>query len=225
MAASLLPPSDTNNGVEQQQLVQDCLERLRQQQIRTVAFDMDLTAVAQHSRGRLPRQLLEQFLDQAVEPFVQLVPALHRAGWNIAITTHSDEQEFGLLLNRLQNIRRETHIMGDELVAALLRRHFEETIVNDILVVAYNPRARGTTHSETNRIKRYHMRRVQEHFGLEAPHEILLLDDTWAVVKDCREHCGVRAIHVDCSTGLQWLDVLRLGTGRETEQQQPQNQT
>jgi len=211
-----------------------CLALLRREKIRCVALDMDCTAVAQHSRGRLRRgKPLEAFLSRATPAFVALVPALHRhGGFCIAVTTHSDEAEFEDTSKRADDgssrIHRDTHILGEELVTALLERYFTPEIVRDVCIVAYNPRVRRggmTDDDERNKIKRYHMRQLQEHPWSGGggqrplqPSEIVLWDDTDAVVRDCREHCGVRAVQVlDPDKGLQWSDVMRLGTDQETK--------
>ena len=200
-------------------MVRDCIALLHRQKIRCVAFDMDLTAVARHSRGRLRRvDLQHEYLDYAVPPFVELVPALHAAGIHVAITTHSDEAEFQCIPNS-RSIHRSTHILGHELVQALLQRHVPDSNVRrDIFIVAYNPRVREDT-SRKYPHKRFHMERVRQHFAdLEHAHDILLLDDTLAVVRDCRQQCGVRAIQVSQpeTHGLQWSDIFRLGTSAET---------
>jgi len=205
-------------------IVQRCVQRLQREGIRCVAFDMDLTAVAQHSRGRLRRDQhhLDAYLGKAVPAFVELVPALLAANIHVAVTTHSDQAE--------QCSNNNNIILGDELVRALLERYFAPTTgaVQQILVVAYNPRARGTLNCPHNKLKRHHMRCVREHFfanlqdkddDSSAATTILLLDDTAAVVRDCRAHCGVRAIQVaDPARGLQWSDLLRLGTRAETNE-------
>ena len=216
------PPPQQQQQQQQQAMVRDCIALLHAQAIRCVAFDMDFTAVARHSRGRLRRDRLQhEYLDYAVPPFVALVPALHAAGIHVAITTHSDEAEFD---NNNGGIHRSTHILGHELVQALLERHVPDPDVRrDILIVAYNPRVREESHDYPH--KRFHMHRVRQHFAdLDENHEddaapqILLLDDTAAVVRDCRQHCHVRAIQVSQpeTYGLQWSDIFRLGTSAET---------
>lgn len=82
------------------------IQVLRQRGFRVVAFDMDLTAVAMHSRGRLRRDKLNHYLEQATSDFVRLIPALFAEGFSLAIATHSDEAEFG------NDVKRETHILG-----------------------------------------------------------------------------------------------------------------
>ena len=222
---SSTPPQEQQQ--QQQAIVRDCIALLHAQAIRCVAFDMDFTAVARHSRGRLRRDCLQhEYLDYAVPPFVALVPALHAAGIHVAITTHSDEAEFDSNNNNNNNnnggIRHSTHILGHELVQALLQRHVPDPDVRrDILIVAYNPRVREESHDYPH--KRFHMHRVRQHFAdLDENHEdaapqILLLDDTAAVVRDCRQHCHVRAIQVSQpeTYALQWSDIFRLGTSAE----------
>ena len=193
--------------------IQNCIDILRQMSCKVVAFDMDQTAVAMHSRGRLRRDNLVDYMDKAVPPFVQLVPALHAAGFSLAIATHSDEAEFD---STAADITRGTHIMGNELVTALLHHHFPKDIVSAFCIVAYNPRVRGQIDSEENKIKRYHMRQLLEHFDdVDDVSHIVFFDDVPAVVQDCRDHCGVQAVQVDNpAAGLQWTDISQLLTTR-----------
>jgi hypothetical protein len=167
------------------------------------------------------------YLQAAAPPFVQLVPALHAAGFFLAIATHSDEAEYdtagstggtssAAAAAAAVGIHKETHILGHELATALLDRYFSAAIVAAFCIVAYNPRVRLGNGSadkevENHKVKRYHMRRLQEHFGVEDPSRILLLDDTPAVVQDCRDFCGVQAVLVQSAEkGLQWSDILQL---------------
>lgn len=179
------------------------LDLLHQHHIKVVAFDMDQTAVAQHSHGRLKRgQPLEQYLDRTTPCFKALVPQLHSHGIGLCIATLSDEAEFGGL------VQPTTHILGSELARAVVERNFDPSVAAAFLIVAYNPKARGRDgQMEHNRIKRCHMRTIQQHFQVD-PESIVFLDDTPQVVDDCRNHCGVRAILVDGRTGFQLSDLL-----------------
>ena len=55
-----------------------CIALLKTNGIEVVVFDMDLTAVAQHSRGCLKRTELSQYLDCATPAFQKLVPLLQK---------------------------------------------------------------------------------------------------------------------------------------------------
>src|SRR3569832_1535605 len=84
-----MPTNDASDRIDQ------AIALLRQHSIKVVTFDMDQTAVAMHSRGRLSRTKLDHYLDLATPDFVQLIPRLHREGFGLCIATHSDEAEFG----------------------------------------------------------------------------------------------------------------------------------
>jgi hypothetical protein len=194
-------------------IVKRCIHALSLQKlpVQVVAFDMDQTAVAVHSRGQLRRDQLHNYLDKAVTPFLRVVPALHAAGYCLAMATHSDEAEF----DATKGITPETHILGHELAMALLQRYFSSDVVAAFFIVAYNPRVRGDT--DENRVKRYHMRQLQAHFGIDDASRILFFDDTPGVVEDCRDHCGTQAVLVNAETGLQWSDFLQLGDIQRSE--------
>jgi hypothetical protein len=181
--------------------LQTCLTLLKTHGIKIVAFDMDFTAVAEHSRGKLARSDLESYLSRATSAFQQLVPLLHENKFGLAIATHSDEAEFG------GPIQPETHILGKELATALVERHFDSSISSSFFIVAYNPRVHPEDTVEENKIKRFHIRKLREQFGVDAE-EIIFFDDTLAVVADCSETLGVRAIHVNPVTGFCIEDMI-----------------
>ena len=184
------------------------MQLLHDNSIRVVVFDMDQTAVALHSRGRLKREQLLQFLENATPDFVRLVPDLYKHGFGLSIATHSDEQEF-TTGRHAALVNRKTHIMGEELAKALLDHCFAPDIASSFFIVAHNPRAHGQGKDPQNCIKRYHMREIQNHFSVEGK-EVLFFDDTPAVVEDCKSNCGgVQAVLVDPKKGFRLDDLLQ----------------
>jgi hypothetical protein len=179
MASNREPTDQDNMSVDK------CIDLLKSHKIKLIAFDMDQTAVAMHSRGKLRREELDEYIAKATPAFMKLVPALHAHKLYLAIATHSDEAEFG------GEIQPETHILGKELATALVNQAFSEDIASSFFVVAYNPRWHAEGQKEENKIKRYHMKELQRHFEVEAK-DILFLDDTPSVVEDCIQTCGVR---------------------------------
>jgi hypothetical protein len=166
---------------------------------------MDQTAVARHSQGRMKRGMpLEEFCSLATPAFREIVPALQAAGVGLAIATHSDELELTVKRHGLDPA---SYIIGSELVNAVLTTHFHDEVVTAFCIVAYNPKVRGTKHDEANKVKRYHMRCLQQWFGVEA-HEILFFDDIKHIVDDCAQACGVHAVLVDANVGFQFNDLL-----------------
>jgi hypothetical protein len=199
----------TKTKTKTEQDLDRCLELLQEHSIRLVVFDMDQTAVAAHSRGRLERSepAFSTFLNSATADFVRLIPRLFaQGGVNMAIATHSDTAEYGVVD---QQVVPETHILGEELARALVDHHFPAEMSSFIFIVAYNPRHRGAEGLlEDNRIKRHHMRVLTNHFQIQDPADILFFDDVQHVVEDCRETCGVRAVLVDPEVGFQLSDLI-----------------
>jgi hypothetical protein len=190
-----------DNHKKNEQVYLRCIDLLKSKGIKVVAFDMDQTAVSMHSRGRLRRgDPLDDFLGKVSNDFRNLVPLLHEHGFGLSIATHSDEAEFGGL------IKPETHILGSELASALIQRYFTSELVNTFFIVAYNPRARKDGNQEDNKLKRYHVRKLLQHFQVQ-PQEIVFFDDTPTVVNDCNR-CGLNAILVDANEGFQASDLL-----------------
>jgi hypothetical protein len=166
---------------------------------------MDQTAVARHSQGRMERGTpLEDFCGLATPAFLAMVPALHAAGVGLAIATHSDELELTIQRHRMDPA---THIIGSELANAVLTTHFHDDVVRAFHIVAYNPKVRSTKHDEANKVKRHHMKYLQQSFGVEA-HEILFFDDVPHIVEDCANVCGVHAVLVNAQVGFQYHDLL-----------------
>jgi hypothetical protein len=199
---------DSNSIKTEQGYLDRCMELLKEHSIRLVVFDMDQTAVAAHSRGRLERSEPEfsTFLNHATDDFVSLIPRLFAANISMAIATHSDAAEYGVIDVEVQL---ETHILGEELARALVDHHFPVDMSSAFFIVAYNPRHRGAEGLlEDNRIKRYHMRVLKDHFQVQDPTDILFFDDVHHVVEDCRETCGVRAVLVDPQVGFQLSDLI-----------------
>lgn len=177
---------------------QDYVALLQSKNIKVCVFDMDLTAVAAHSQGRLLRSDLEAYLLKATPDFLLLCSTLQEAGIGLATATHSDAAEYGGI------VQPETHILGTELAQALVDYHFSKE--NDFFLVAYNPRVRKVTDSR-DLIKRHHMRQILQHFTVQ-PEEVIFFDDIEGTVRDCCDYCRVRAIQVDETVGFQFKDLI-----------------
>lgn len=202
MATIADPHSCSHERLATIEQLDKCIQLLRETSIRLVVFDMDLTAVAAHSRGRLLREDLDEYVSKATPSFLALVPKLHENGFFVAIATHSDEAEFG------GEVQPDTHILGNELATALVERRFPPTISKEIFIVAYNPRVHQDHDPELDKVKRYHMRKLVEKFKVK-PSEIIFFDDTPEVVMDCKDNCGVvHSFQVDPSLGFQIQDLL-----------------
>lgn len=184
--------------------LEQCIELLRRQSIKLVVFDMDQTAVAAHSRGRLLRKDLQGFIDKATPAFRSLVPQLLHNGFSVAIATHSDEAEFSR-----PGIDRSTHILGKELATSMINGVFDKHQADSIFVVAYNPRFRSDGHLEENKVKRFHFRALQKHYAGVVNEEMVFFDDTPIVIEDCST-LGIRSILVDRSVGFQLSDLFKL---------------
>eukprot|EP00934_Nitzschia_sp_Nitz4_P002762 Nitzschia sp. Nitz4//scaffold1_size375055//307071//307497//NITZ4_000322-RA/size375055-processed-gene-0.164-mRNA-1//-1//CDS//3329541183//2752//frame0 len=89
--------------------IDECLACLQNHKVKLVAFDMDFTAVAAHSRGNLLRSKLDEYISKVSPAFLALVPRLYESGFYLGIATHSDEAQFD------DTVRRDTHILGEEL--------------------------------------------------------------------------------------------------------------
>ncbi len=195
---------ETTKETNTDDLVQQSIERLRERGIKVVIFDMDLTIVKQHSRGRMQRgEPLEVFLSLVSPDFVKLAPALHKQGFHLAIATHSDEAEYS------RRITPTMHILGDELAKTVLQRHLPPEVADSFFVVAYNPYARRNPFQTFfgDWAKRHHMNLIQNHYQVQ-PQEIVLFDDTLPIVMDCRRKCGIQAVQVSPLVGFTMKDIL-----------------
>ncbi len=90
---------------------------------------------------------------------------------------------------------------------SLLEKHFPPTISSSFFIIAYNPRVHPEDDLVQNKIKRHHMRKLQEHY-LGKPQEIIFFDDSLDVVADCKDTCEVMAFCVDPNFGFRVEDLL-----------------
>ena len=182
--------------------IDHCVHLLQKNGIKLVVFDMDLTAVSEHSRGQLLRSNVRDYVSKATPAFLAFVPKLQQHGFYLAIATHSDEAEFD------GPIQRDTHILGMELATRLVHDCFPMEVSSAFSIVAYNPRVHPEHDSELNKYKRYHMRVLLAKYGVQG-NEVAFFDDTLAVVDDCLNHCGIiHAVQVDDNIGFQIDDVI-----------------
>lgn len=196
---------DTNNNSNDDMLIQQCIDRLKARGVKVVIFDMDLTIVNQHSRGQLPRgEPLDLFLSKVSPDFVKLAPQLYANGFLLAIATHSDEAE------ARGKIQPATHILGEELAKTVLAAHLPVEVADSFYIVAYNP----YVHVSYLKMlfggawaKRHHMSLIQEHYQVK-PNEMLMIDDTIPIVKDCIKHCGVQGVTVNPLVGFRMTDIV-----------------
>lgn len=176
---------------------------------RVVAFDMDQCMVAAHSRGRLRRSQLGAFTSKLTRDFVLLAAACADAGLLLAVATHSDEKEYGLL-------RPQTHyIVGEDLVRAVL--HAAGLSESAFFIQAYNPAVRGTSRDAAMQNKKRHIRNIASHYAVD-PSACLLLDDDEGNVSNTDG--AFSAIRVDAATGLRagpaLLSLARLAQARSS---------
>jgi len=185
-------------------LLDQAIELIERHGVKVVAFDMDFTAVAAHSRGSLRRSCLDEYALKSTKSFREIVPRLHHLGIGVAIATHSDEAEF----SAARGVVPESHILGNELAVQVLKANFPPKIVETVKVVAYQPNVRPeAAHDESFLYKRFHMRELCEHFKVK-PGEILFFDDLRHIVDDCKRYCNVHAIQVDETRGFHLEDLI-----------------
>eukprot|EP01060_Flectonema_neradi_P005135 TRINITY_DN13409_c0_g1_i1.p1 TRINITY_DN13409_c0_g1~~TRINITY_DN13409_c0_g1_i1.p1 ORF type:complete len:210 (+),score=32.17 TRINITY_DN13409_c0_g1_i1:84-632(+) len=172
------------------------IQRLRQMNIKIVAFDMDQTAVRAHSMGRLRKDEFEGYAKMVSNDFMEVVPVLLEEGFKLAIATHSDVIEY------VGDIKPVSHLLGEHLVDRLLSELFPSHVKDNFFVVAYNPRRRLDT---TNLGKTYHIHKISDHY--KVPHsQIILFDDDEDNIIQTRGLCT--AIPVEPKVGFVYSNLL-----------------
>ena len=195
----------TTGGVEEKRKHAHFAKQLKQLDIRTVCFDMDQCAVRQHSYGRLERgDMLLKFVENATEDFIAIVPKLIACGVNVAITTHSDAQEY--IANNKPSTK---YIIGTDLVQAVLNHHFAPELVAKIFIYAWKARLHND-HRTENQHKKKHVRLASAHFN-HLPRHSILFDDLVRNV-DERGDEGWMAWRVNplrgfCIDTIDWKEV------------------
>mmetsp|Transcript_31412 Transcript_31412/g.76999 ORF Transcript_31412/g.76999 Transcript_31412/m.76999 type:complete len:278 (-) Transcript_31412:245-1078(-) len=167
---------------------------------KAVAFDMDQCLVAQHSKGCMPKEDLQGFLQRVTPDFKKLVPELHKRGVRLAIATHSDTHEYN------DSVTPATHILGEHLVEAVLEDAVPE-LRREFFVVAFNPYARFgpmLIFQPAMAGKKHHIREVVKHYALDGPGDVILFDDDET---NCRETEGNLTFKVDPKKGFCARDL------------------
>jgi len=174
--------------------------------VKVVVFDMDQCMVARHSWGRLRREAadLGDFLSRVTPDFALLARAVHARGGRLAVATHSDSAEYASPF-----VSRDTHIMGEDLVRAVLA-HAVPDIQHAFHVVAYNPRVRGVT-DPSDAHKKKHIREIAAHYGVATSACLLYDDDEGNCADTGRMFATVR---VDPRVGLRLTAALADATLR-----------
>jgi len=195
---------DEGQPLSTQQLADKFCSLLLEGGFKSVAVDLDQTAVSAHSRGSLLRSLLPAYLEKITPDFVELARACQARGVGVAVATHSDEAEYGSLLFGLNNARR--CVMGGELASLVVKAALSDGAHESVFIAAYNPRARRDT-SPNNAGKQEHVRRAAAHFGCD-PSQVMLLDDDALNCKYGARAAGAKdggfgAIKVDGRVGLK----------------------
>ena len=136
-----------------------------------VCFDLDQCAVQKHTRGRLLRRDLDSFVSHVSVDFVSAVPALLRLHVRLAIVTHSDLAQHGLLKPR------DKFVLGDELVLEVLKRcPGLSEFAHEFFVVAWRPKSRGEE-GKTEPGKIRHMRTCAAFYDVPVERCVLFDDD------------------------------------------------
>ena len=103
--------------------------------------------------------MLLKFVENATEDFIAIVPKLIACGVNVAITTHSDAQEY--IANNKPSTK---YIIGTDLVQAVLNHHFAPELVAKIFIYAWKARLHND-HRTENQHKKKHVRLAPAHFN------------------------------------------------------------
>lgn len=137
-----------------------------------VCFDLDQCAVQCHSRGRLPRENLDDFASKISPDFVLAVPALLECNIKLAIVTHSDLAQHGDLKPRRGP---GAIVLGDELVHEVLLRAVPE-YAHEFFVVGWRPKSRGSEGTKDPG-KLRHMRACAAFYDVPIERCVLFDDD------------------------------------------------
>jgi len=180
-----------------------------------VVFDMDHTISSQHCGSGLPLADLPHYINAASWDFILLADALAAKGVKLAVATGSDAAEYDL-----PGHSRQTHICGEDLVAALLHHVCKPATLKSFdIFVGYDDRLqpedadKGEREGPVGRRmdgKRHHMRRIAAHYGC-APSGMVLFDD---VLGNLENEDGWHGIHVrERAEGLRFEDIFCDGGG------------
>mmetsp|Transcript_29088 Transcript_29088/g.73707 ORF Transcript_29088/g.73707 Transcript_29088/m.73707 type:complete len:239 (-) Transcript_29088:46-762(-) len=174
------------------------IEWLDARNLDVVVFDMDRTMSRGHCGQGLPRDQIQGYLDGRSHDFVEAAKALSELGRHrLAVATGSDPLEYDL-----PGQGRDTHILGPDLAAALLDRWCPEARAKFEVMVGYDFELHGGNAHDKG--KRYHMRRIAEHYGVEF-RQMVLFDDSQGCLENEDGWLGVK---VSDSVGFRFEDCF-----------------
>lgn len=124
----------TDENVED--VINDFIKTLKGLGVRVVVLDMDKTVTAQHSGGAIPRGDPLQAFVKSITPVARLlIPALIKAGFQLAIATFSDD----LYTHTSSGTASSNFIAGNALVRAVLSDIVTEEQIRQMPIVTLNP--------------------------------------------------------------------------------------
>lgn len=167
--------------------------------IDVVVFDMDLTMGSGHCGEGLKLEELQSYVSGASPDFIEAVGALSGIpGIRLAVATNSDPAEYDL-----PGQSRQTHILGPDLAAALLRHWCPEALHKFEIMVGFD----HNLHRDVPVLlgKSWHMRRIAEHYKVDFS-RMVLIDDTASRLENSD---GWRGVLVrDQQTGFRFEDCF-----------------
>ena len=182
-----------------------------------IVFDMDCTMSTSHCGSGLPREKLSEYISNASNDFVKALRALclisTTKSIKCAVATGSDPLEYDL-----PGQSKETHILGPDLAAAVVKHHCQDALPLFEVMVGYDDRLHNDNNSNTasteqttgsgnqaeNRSgKRHHMRLIQKHYGVPFQRMVLFDDYEGSLANED----GWVGVKVDGNRGFRFADL------------------
>ena len=175
---------------------------LRRRGVRVVVWDMDRTMCGAHCGQGLPRHRLFEYVGAVSLDFVALTRLIAATpGMQLAVATGSDPAEYDVA-----GQSRDTHILGPDLATAVITAHCPEALSAFGIMIGYD----ATIHEgkDAPHVKTHHLATIRAHYAVEAPSEVVLIDDSGGTLRQAAAE-GHATVHVrDTATGFQFADAV-----------------
>jgi HAD superfamily phosphatase (TIGR01681 family) len=189
------------------------ISRLKEKDIKMVAFDMDCTLTTQHSRGVIPKSESKKYTSGMTNTVKELLPLLLKNNIAIGVATKSDTTYYTMF-------DKKDHLAGEDLIITLLSTILTSKELSQVIKIGLNPdiyvedTSLYEKHLEDWKVdkntplkgeKSTHLNILAQITGFKTD-QILLIDDEKPNILSAVDE-GYRGIHIK-RIGLQGSDLL-----------------
>jgi acid phosphatase class B len=182
--------------------LENFMQLLKNNNITALAFDFDATALQYGttltSGYKNTSQFHKDYVRKMSKDFIRVVNSSFEQGIHVGIATFNDD-----MLDSLTSTNK-LILGGHGLIRPILRALFDEDIVRQIEIWAFNPEIHGMVAFDgqyVNQDKNWHLQNIRKRYKIKNNNQVLLIDDDWENIKAARKS-GFRAWYVSGNHGF-----------------------